>query len=182
MGESARAFRRRLSRRKGRRGTVETCGGRISHGGARHDPPCRRHHQGAALLRQLLRYLPWRGWRPDRRPGFVEAGRGAATGSRDLAHAHRAPPRVQYGQDELFAYFAYARQYTLCDRYFSEVAGPAAPNQLMLLAAASPVLEGAPLTPGHPTYDLPSLPASLERTGLPWHVYRGHACTYLTGL
>lgn len=94
------------------------------------------------------------------------------------------PVRAQFRQADLPAYFAYARQFTLCDRYFSDVAGPATPNQLMLLAAASMILVEPPPSGerARETFDLPHLPARLERAGLPWHIYGGHAWEHLVDL
>src|SRR5437879_2409041 len=41
--------------------------------------------------------------------------------------------REQYAEANIPHYWAYARQYTLCDKYFTEVAGPSTPNHLMLI-------------------------------------------------
>src|SRR5215510_5237051 len=46
---------------------------------------------------------------------------------------HRANDRshrVQYGEHDISIYFSYAHQFTLCENYFSEVAGPSTPNHL----------------------------------------------------
>ena len=53
-----------------------------------------------------------------------------------------ADPRfhVQYMSDDIPGYFSYARNYTVCDRYFSEVAGPSTPNHLMLICADAPII------------------------------------------
>lgn len=107
-------------------------------------------------------------------------------------HDHQAwmnrmqhPVRIHFREADIPAYFAYARQFTLCDRYFTEVAGPSTPNHLMLIAAASPTIEearpdrgGAPM----PSYDLPSLPASLEREKYSWGNYGGQAFELITAL
>ena len=93
--------------------------------------------------------------------------------------------RQQYGEADIPAYFAYARQYTLCDQYFTDVAGPSTPNHLMLIAAASPIVNNphqkdpAKLKP---PYRLPSLPAKLDKAGLTWRNYGGYAFEYITGL
>ena len=58
--------------------------------------------------------------------------------------AHEQRYRVQYSENDIPAYFALARQYTLCDNYFSEVAGPSTPNHLMLICADSPVINPPP--------------------------------------
>jgi len=81
----------------------------------------------------------------------------------------------QYHESDIPAYFAYARQYTLCDNYFTEVASQSEPNHLMLIAAASPIIDNSsasrtgyqPLAP----FTLPSLPASLAKAGLTWRSY-----------
>jgi len=69
--------------------------------------------------------------------------------------------RVQYSEADIPDYFALARQYTLCDHFFSEVAGPSTPSHLMLITADSPVINNPPFssTPKNP-YDLKSFPPS----------------------
>ena len=101
------------------------------------------------------------------------------TRSTDTAH------RVQYTEPDIPGYFDLARRFTLCDNYFSEVAGPSTPNHLMLICADSPVINN----PHHnyrPTpadrYRLPSLPVSLENAGLSWGNYGGYAFAYIDGL
>lgn len=100
----------------------------------------------------------------------------------DPRHTHAAwlnraatAVRDQYHEADIPDYFAYARQFTLCDTYFSSVAGPSTPNHLMLVAAASPVIDnpGVSLHPSGPVpvYDLDSLPAQLNQTGLSWRSY-----------
>jgi phospholipase C len=73
--------------------------------------------------------------------------------------------RQQFLESDIPAYFAYARQFTLCDNYFTDVAGPSTPNHLMVLTADSPIIDNPS---GNPVYDLPSLPASLDAAGLTW--------------
>ena len=65
-------------------------------------------------------------------------------------------------------YFSYARDFTICDKYFSEVAGPSTPNHLMLICADAPLINN----PAHhynpkpgDAFKLPSLPAQLEKAG-----------------
>ncbi len=48
--------------------------------------------------------------------------------------------KEQYGQANIPNYWRYAQQYTLCDKYFTAVAGPSTPNHLMLIAADSPII------------------------------------------
>jgi len=102
-----------------------------------------------------------------------------------MARAGDTAHKVQYGQAELPAYYAGASQYTLCDRYFSEVAGPSTPNHLMLICADAPLINN----PAHhyrpqPTdaFHLASLPMALERQGFSWGNYGGYAFHYIAEL
>src|SRR2546425_5327174 len=84
--------------------------------------------------------------------------------------------KVQYVEGDIPAYFALARQYTLCDNYFSEVAGPSTPNHLMLICADAPIINNPhnmyrPV-PGS-AYNLHSLPMALEKAGKTWGNYGG---------
>lgn len=97
----------------------------------------------------------------------------------DPDHRHKAwlnraqgAVREQFLESDIPAYFAYARQFTLCDNYFTDVAGPSTPNHLMVLTADSPIIDNPS---GNPVYDLPSLPASLDAAGLNWGNYGGYA-------
>jgi len=109
--------------------------------------------------------------------------------SLDPPHTHEAwlqraakAVRAQYSESEIPAYFAYARQFTLCDRYFTEVAGPSTPNHLMLIAAASPIINNPHRTDPaslQPPFNLPSLPATLEQAGFDWRHYGGYAFNYV---
>ena len=95
----------------------------------------------------------------------------------DHDHKHEAwlvrkqkAPRQQFVEQDIPAYFAYARQFTLCDHYFTDVAGPSTPNHLMLIAADSPVVDNRPS--GSPPLKLPSsLPIRLEKAKLTWGYY-----------
>jgi phospholipase C len=80
--------------------------------------------------------------------------------------------RQQFLESDLPTYFAYARQFTLCDNYYTDVAVPSTPNHLMLLTADSPIIDNPS---GNPVYDLPSLPASLDAAGLTWGNNGGYA-------
>jgi phospholipase C len=93
--------------------------------------------------------------------------------------------RQQYSVQDLPAYFAYAQQFTLCDNYFTDVAGPSTPNHLMLIAADSPVINNPHnyrLRPGQAAFDLPSLPISLQNAGLKWGNYGGYAFDFIADL
>src|SRR5438876_2899966 len=94
--------------------------------------------------------------------------------------------KVQYKEEDIPPYFALARQYTLCDHYFSEVAGPSTPNHLVLICADSPVINN----PHHPYRPSPtdmyylsaSLPTGLEQGGLTWGNYGGYPFHYIKDL
>jgi phospholipase C len=109
--------------------------------------------------------------------------------SRDPNHTHAAwltrdatSVREQFVEADIPKYFDYARKFTLCDNYFTDVAGPSTPNHLMVVAADSPVIDN----PSHfttPSFTLPSsLPLSLERAGRSWRGYGGFAMNYLSGI
>ena len=89
---------------------------------------------------------------------------------------HTTALRAQFVEQDIPQYFAYARQFTLCDHYFTDVAGPSTPNHLMLVAADSPVINNPPSyrTGGGPVFDLPSLPAQLDAAMLSWGNYGGY--------
>lgn len=90
-----------------------------------------------------------------------------------------------YGEADIPEYWAFARQFTLCDRYFTDIAGPSTPNHLMVIAADSPLIDNYhshdPTQPV-PPYDLPSLPANLDHAGLSWRNYGGFAFNLITSL
>jgi phospholipase C len=79
--------------------------------------------------------------------------------------------RQQFTQADIPQYWAYAERYSLCDRYFTDVAGPSTPNHLMLVAADAPIIDNPS---GNPVYDLPSLPAQLDAAGMSWGNYNGY--------
>jgi phospholipase C len=92
---------------------------------------------------------------------------------------------VQYVEQDIPAYFALARQYTICDHYFSEVAGPSTPNHLMLICADAPIINN-PHNHYRPSpqdsYDLHSMPMALERAGMTWANYGGYPFHYIKEL
>jgi phospholipase C len=112
--------------------------------------------------------------------------------SSDHPHDHAAwlkratgAAKQQYTQANIPNYWRYAQQYTLCDKYFTEVAGPSTPNHLMLIAADSPIINNPhyrdPISQ-QPPFNIPSLPAALEKAGLTWGNYGGYAQGYITAL
>jgi phospholipase C len=102
-----------------------------------------------------------------------------------MARASDPIHRVQYSEADIPAYFAYARNFTLCDNYFSEVAGPSTPNHLMLICADAPVINN-PVHHYRPRpgegYNLSSLSLALERAGFSWANYGGYAFHYIAEL
>lgn len=107
----------------------------------------------------------------------------------DPNHSHAAwltrettSVREQFVEQDIPAYFQYARKFTLCDNYFTDVAGPSTPNHLMVVAADSPVIDN-PSNFTTPSFMLPaSLPLSLEHAGHTWRSYGGFATKYLQGI
>jgi phospholipase C len=109
---------------------------------------------------------------------------------RDPDHRHAAwlkrestAPRVAFPKDEIPRYWDYASRYTLCDHYFTDVAGPSTPNHLMLIMADSPLIDNPPSNyrakPGPAVYDQPSLPSQLDAAGLSWGNYNGYAFEFI---
>lgn len=110
---------------------------------------------------------------------------------KDPDHRHGAwltrdttAPRVAFPQQDIPLYWSYAKQFTLCDNYFTDVAGPSTPNHLMLIAADSAGLIDNPPSnyrkqPGPPIYRGPSLPETLDRAGLSWGNYNGYAFEFI---
>jgi phospholipase C len=106
---------------------------------------------------------------------------------RDPDHRHSAwltrqttSVRQQFVEADIPAYFAYARKFSLCDQYFTEVAGPSTPNHLMLIAADSPFIDNP--KPGDASRISSSLPQSLEARNLTWGNYGGYAFQYLSSV
>ena len=106
---------------------------------------------------------------------------------RDPDHGHSAwltrqtnSVRQQFVEADIPAYFAYARKFTLCDLYFTDVAGPSTPNHLMVLAADSPFIDNP--HPGGPSRISSSLPLLLDRSNLSWGNYGGYAFQYLSNV
>src|SRR6266581_7104977 len=110
--------------------------------------------------------------------------------TKDPDHRHKAwlnraqgAVRQQFIESDIPAYFAYARQFTLCDNYFTDVAGPSTPNHLMLIMADSTLIDNPKTNyrkhPGPPVYDQPSLPSQLDAAGLSWRNYNGYAFEFI---
>ena len=110
----------------------------------------------------------------------------------DQPHTHEAwlkrsvnAVKGQYYQADIPNYFSLASQFTLCDNYFTDVAGPSTPNHLMVIAADSPIINNPHANDPQkmqPPYNLPSLPENLQKAGLEWNNYGGFAFEYITNL
>lgn len=87
----------------------------------------------------------------------------------------------QYVESDIPAYFSYARQFTLADNYYTDVASDSTPNHLMLITADSPVINNIPSSSPE-TFNIPSLPAAMVTAGLTWANYGGYAFSYIQGL
>lgn len=82
----------------------------------------------------------------------------------------------EYLESDIPNYFALSKQFTLCDNYYTDVAGPSTPNHLMLVTADSPIIDNPhkrdPASM-QPPYNIPSLPANLQSAGITWKNYGG---------
>src|SRR5207302_11158760 len=82
--------------------------------------------------------------------------------------------KSQYSEKDIPAYFSFARQFTLCDNYFTEVASQSEPNHLMLIAADSPIIDNANKNrtdqPQEP-FKVQTLLKALEMANLRWATY-----------
>jgi phospholipase C len=116
----------------------------------------------------------------------------ASPPSVDPKHDHKSwlnratgAAREQYSEADIPTYWEYAREFTLCDNYFTDVAGPSTPNHLMLITGDSPWVDnphGGYRAGAQNQVDLPSLPAQLEAANLTWGNYGGYAFDFVKAL
>ncbi len=80
-----------------------------------------------------------------------------------------------YSEELIPNYWRLARNFTLCDRYFSEVQGPSFPNYLMLTSAQSPTVVDPRQSWTCPNVceDFAAIPNRLDESGLSWRDYGG---------
>jgi phospholipase C len=86
------------------------------------------------------------------------------------------PYVCSYHEEQVPNYWKMARNFALCDNYFSEVKAPSCPNFMMLGTAQSTILEN-PTTPWRcPDFcvDIPSFADILDERGLTWRDYGGN--------
>jgi phospholipase C len=89
--------------------------------------------------------------------------------------------KLQYSEKDIPAYFSFAKQFTLCDNYYTEVASQSEPNHLMLIAAASPIIDNASKNRTYQPqelFKLPTLPKALEKANLTWATYGDPGFSY----
>jgi phospholipase C len=89
--------------------------------------------------------------------------------------------KLQYSEKDIPAYFSLARQFTLCDNYFTEVASQSEPNHLMLIAAAAPIIDNANKNRTYQAqepFKIPTLPKALEKAKLTWATYGDPGFSY----
>ncbi len=80
-----------------------------------------------------------------------------------------------YDWHEIPNYWHYARRFTLCDRFFSSLAGPSEPNHLYSVAAQSAGMVNNPRNGGiqgaSGVYAFPTLADRLQAAGVSWKYY-----------
>jgi phospholipase C len=79
-----------------------------------------------------------------------------------------------YSEASAETYWQLARQFTLCDRFFSDVRGPSHPNYFMMTSAQTPVVNtpNGDECPGF-CFDFPTLADRLDDRQLTWRDYGG---------
>ncbi len=80
-----------------------------------------------------------------------------------------------YDNRDIPNYWAYARRFTLADRFFCSSTGPSLPNHLFALAAQAGNVVVNTLKAPAGGYAFPSLPERLQAAGVSWKVYDGGA-------
>src|SRR5579859_885916 len=80
-----------------------------------------------------------------------------------------------YTEEGAATYWQIAKQFTLCDRFFSDVRGPSHPNYFMMTSAQTPIVNTPYPTDECPDfcYDIPTLANRLDDAHLAWRDYGG---------
>ena len=121
-----------------------------------------RYHLGSAISTNL--------------PHSVSVAKAAMNGGKmDRFVAAEGSPETlgYYDSRDIPNYWAYAKRFTLADRFFSTFAGPTLPNHLFAVAAQSPGVEENLSHPPAGGFRFASLPDSLEGAGVSWKSYVG---------
>lgn len=82
----------------------------------------------------------------------------------------------QYDSSDIPAYYQYARTFGYADNYFTDIRGPSWPNQMMMIAGQSPLVDdpSLPLTTWVcpiTCYDFPTIGDRLGDSGVTWRNY-----------
>jgi phospholipase C len=94
--------------------------------------------------------------------GYRSGRLGPTRGPNGLCH---------YREADIPQYFAYAREYALCDNYFAELKAGSEPNYFMLMAGQSPIIDNFRGEPETGAFDLPSIVDRLGERGIAWRNY-----------
>lgn len=86
------------------------------------------------------------------------------------------PKACQYGQGDIPAYYEYAREFGLADRYFVDVNSESWSNHMMMIAGQTPLInnpETSTTSWACPTfcYDFPTIGDELSRADVTWRNY-----------
>ena len=95
-----------------------------------------------------------------RMDGFIAAERSADT-------------MAYYDRSDLPNYWTYADHFTLCDRFFSSLAGPSLPNHLYTIAAQSGGVLNNMKKPPSGGFNFPTMAELLGRSNVTWKYYNG---------
>jgi phospholipase C len=127
--------------------------------------------EASSLRRRPLRNV-------DRFEAAAVAG-GQARTRRDIPPEGPTPDWVKntlsyYDWREIPNYWEYARRFTLCDRFFSSLAGPSEPNHLYTVAAKSGGMVNNPpprIANQDGVYTFPTMVELLQSSGVTWKYY-----------
>ncbi len=80
-----------------------------------------------------------------------------------------------YNAGQVPNYWEMARNFALCDHFFSAVKAPSFPNYFMMMTGESPIMSNPPPPYACPSYcfDVPSIANRLDEAGLSWRDYGG---------
>ena len=78
-----------------------------------------------------------------------------------------------YDETDIPNYWAYAKRFTLADRFFCSFMGPSLPNHLYSVAASAGGMTSNVRNPPGAGFSFPSLPDRLQAAGISWKSYVG---------